>query len=127
MESFVNKISGQISKELDFICTNNVIVDAVLNTKYQEIRDKGIVFVFKINDLSSLNISDEDVVVIMSNLLNNAIEACEKCRGDKIIKLKIVIEDNNAIISVKILMRMLLFMKMERYRLQRFWIQMNME
>lgn len=127
MESFVNKISGQISKELDFICTNNVIVDAVLNTKYQEIRDKGIVFVFKINDLSSLNISDEDVVVIMSNLLNNAIEACEKCRGDKIIKLKIVIEDNNAIISVKILMRMLLFMKMERYRLQRFWIQMSME
>lgn len=74
-----------------------------------------------------MNISDEDVVVIMSNLLNNAIEACEKCRGDKIIKLKIVIEDNNAIISVKILMRMLLFMKMERYRLQRFWIQMNME
>ena len=69
--------------------------------KNQEIRDKGIVFVFKINDLSSLNISDEDVVVIMSNLLNNAIEACEKCRGDKIIKLKIVIEDNNAIISVK--------------------------
>lgn len=58
-----------------------------------------------------MNISDEDVVVIMSNLLNNAIEACEKCRGDKIIKLKIVIEDNNAIISVKILMRMLLFMK----------------
>ena len=44
LESFVNKISGQISKELDFICTNNVIVDAVLNTKYQEIRDKGIVF-----------------------------------------------------------------------------------
>lgn len=38
LESFVNKISGQISKELDFICTNNVIVDAVLNTKYQEIR-----------------------------------------------------------------------------------------
>ena len=25
LESFVNKISGQISKELDFICTNNVI------------------------------------------------------------------------------------------------------
>ena len=32
---------------------------------------------------------------------NNAIEAISKCRGDKIIKLKIVIEDNNAIISVK--------------------------
>ena len=24
---------------------------------------------------------DEDIVVILSNLLNNAIEACEKCSG----------------------------------------------
>lgn len=74
-----------------------------------------------------MNISDEDVVVIMSNLLNNAIEACEKCRGDKIIKLKIVIEDNNAIISVKNTYENAVIYEMERYRLQRFWIQMNME
>mgnify|MGYP006914885993 CR=1 FL=1 len=36
-------------------------------------------------------------------------------------------EMNFQIEGVVILMRMLLFMKMERYRLQRFWIQMNME
>lgn len=101
LEKFVDKISGQLNKELNFISTNHVIVDAVLNTKYQETKEKNIVFVFKINDLSSLNISDEDVVVILSNLLNNAIEACEKCKENKVIKLKFVIEDDNVIISVK--------------------------
>ena len=101
LEDYVGKISGQLSRELDAICTNNVIVDAILNSKYQEINEKNIVFVFKINDLSNLNISDEDVVIILSNLLNNAIEACEECKGAKVIKLKFVIEDENIIISVK--------------------------
>ena len=64
---------------------NHVIVNAILNTKYQESEDKGIVFVVKINDLSHAKIQDEDMVIILSNLLNNAIEACQSCT-DKIIK-----------------------------------------
>ena len=35
---------------------------------------------------------DEDIVVILSNLLNNAIEACEKCSGKKFMKMKLVKE-----------------------------------
>lgn len=101
LEEFVNRISGQLNKELDCISTNNVIVDAVLNTKYQETKEKNIVFVFKMNDLSNLDITDEDIVIILSNLLNNAIEACEKCKENKVIKLKLVVEGNDIIISVK--------------------------
>lgn len=101
LERFMDKIDTQIKKELDCICTNHVIVDAVLNTKYQEAREKGIVLVLKVNDLSRLSISDEDTVVILSNLLNNAIEACDKCNGNRIIKLKFVIEEDEIILSVK--------------------------
>ncbi len=54
--------------------------------------DKNIVFIFKINDLSGINVSDEDIVVILSNLLNNAIEACEKCPDKRVIKMKLVRE-----------------------------------
>lgn len=101
LEKYVNEISGRLDKELDFICTNNVIVDAILNSKYQEIRGKKIVFVLKINDLANLFIRDEDIVIILANLLNNAIEACEKCKNKKIIKLKFIHEDNSVVISVK--------------------------
>ena len=72
-----------------------------MNTKYQEALSKDIVFVFKINDLSEIAIQDEDVVTILSNLLNNAIEACEQCENDKIIKIKLVKEDDFTIIAVK--------------------------
>lgn len=40
--------------------------------------------------------------MILANLLNNAIEACEKCEEKKTIKLKFVIEENLIVLSVKI-------------------------
>lgn len=101
LEEYVKKISGSLSHEPDVINTNNVIVNAILNTKYQEAESKGIVFVFRVNDLSGLKIKDEDVVTVLSNLLNNAIEACESCTDKKVIKFKFVKEDDRMIIAVK--------------------------
>ena len=101
LAEYVKGIYGSLNKELDAINTNNVIVNAILNTKYQEMTEKGIIFVFRLNDLSCLGMSDEDVVTILSNLLNNAIEASEKCREKRIIKLKFVKETDKIIIAVK--------------------------
>lgn len=101
LEAYVQNICGKLNRELDAINTNHVIVNAIMNTKYQEALSKNILFVFQMNDLSALKISDEDIVVILANLLNNAIEACEKCKGKRIIKVKFVIEDENVILSVR--------------------------
>lgn len=38
----------------------------------------------QINDLSGIKMRDEDIVVILSNLLNNAIEACESAQAKKL-------------------------------------------
>lgn len=101
LEKYVKNISGHLNIELDYITTNHVIVDAILNSKYRETIEKGIVFVFQINDLSNIKICDEDIVVILSNLLNNAIEACEKSPNKKVIKMKFIKEEYSIIISVK--------------------------
>ena len=101
LKNYIKNISGHLSTELDYIKTNNVIVDAILNSKYRETLEKGIIFIFKLNDLSTIRIEDEDIVVILSNLLSNAIEACEKYSGKKVIKLKFIKEGDNIIISVK--------------------------
>lgn len=101
LEEYAKKIYGSLNNESDAINTNNVIVNAILNTKYQEADSKGIVFVFRVNDLSELKLKDEDVVTILANLLNNAIEACEACEDKKVIKFKFVKEDDMIIIAVK--------------------------
>jgi sensor histidine kinase regulating citrate/malate metabolism len=102
LEEYVKKIYGSLNSEPDAINTNHVIVNAVLNTKYKEADENGIVFVLRVNDLSQLSIDDEDIVTILSNLLENAIEACRKCEsGKRIIKLKIVNEDGIIKIGVR--------------------------
>ena len=96
---YLKQYNHEIMQHTDFIDTNNVIVNAILNSKYQETREKGIVFVVKVNDLSDLRIKDEDIVLILSNLLNNAIEACEQCEKP-IIKMKFVKEEHQIVLSV---------------------------
>lgn len=97
---YVRKISGSLNKELDAINTNHALINAIINTKYQEAVDKDILFIVRVGDLSDLRMSDEDIVIILSNLLGNAIEACEKS-DKKIIKLKFVKDEVNTVISVK--------------------------
>ncbi len=99
IQRYLKKYNDEYMQHVDFIDTNNVIVNAILNSKYQETRKKGIVFVVKVNDLSNLEIKDEDIVLMLSNLLNNAIEACEKSENP-LIKMKFVKEEYQIVLSV---------------------------
>ena len=101
LEVYVTKLYGKLNDEADVINTNHVIINAILNTKYREAVEKDIVFVFKVNNLSDLGICDEDIVTILANLLNNAIEACEKCTDKRVVKLKFIKKEDKVIISVK--------------------------
>ncbi len=101
LEQYLKQVSGNILKQMDTIHTNNAITDVILNTKYQQMQDKNIIFIFNINDLSKLSIKDEYIVTILYNLLDNAVEACEKLESNRIIKLKFIMEEYQTIISVK--------------------------
>lgn len=102
VEEYVKGIYSKLDKEMDAIDTNNIIVNAILNTKYQEAEENGIIFVLRINDLSELRIKDEDIVTILSNLINNAIEACKECDvSRRVLKLKFVKEDGMIKIGIR--------------------------
>ena len=101
LEEYVEKITGVVHKELDFIDTNHVIVNAILNEKYAKALEEGIVMVYKINDLAGVTFEDQDIALLLSNLLNNAMEACVKCMEEKVIQVKLILEDDNLVLSVK--------------------------
>ena len=101
LEKYIKEIFGGLDGDINAIDTNNVIVNAVLNTKYREAEASGIVFMLKVGDLSGLMMADRDIVTILCNLLDNAIEACRKCGERRVIKLKIAIEDGMVKIGVK--------------------------
>lgn len=102
LSQYITNFSNSVHYEQNVIDTNNVIVNAILNAKYHEALSKHILFVFKVNDLSNIEIQNEDLVVLLANLLNNAIEACEKCSEKRIIKLKFLLtEDHSVVLSVR--------------------------
>ena len=53
------------------------------------------------NDLSEIILDDTDIVLILSNLFDNAIEACEKCAGKRMLKFKVLLENDEVILSMK--------------------------
>lgn len=83
----------------DIVDTGNVIATAVINAKYAEAVRKGISVRINLDSLADLKIKDSDLVIILSNLFNNAIEACEKVSDNKVIDIEI--KNNGGMLVIK--------------------------
>lgn len=99
LNDYISKIRDNMDQEHDLIDTNHKLINRILNTKYLEACQKRILLVIKTNDLSGIVMEDQDMVILLSNLLNNAMEACEHCEK-KVIKLKMVKEHDWLTVSV---------------------------
>lgn len=99
---YVSKINNPAEQHMSYFSTLNPVVDVVINQKYQQAQEEGIPMVMILDELSTIPIEDKDMVILLSNLLNNAIEACRKLDvKDRIIKFKFVQDKEQIIISIK--------------------------
>ena len=94
------KLINTVDSETNLFNSNNSIVDTLLMQKYLAAKTNGIIFQVNIDDLSDLPLSAEDLTVVLSNLIDNAIEAAIKCLHEKIIKIKIKKDSSGYILSV---------------------------
>lgn len=86
-ENMIQKAIEYIHKlhdEIDFgkrgIISGNVAVDAIINNRKAVINQMGIHFNEEIVIPRELSIEDIDLSIILVNLINNAIEACERVK-----------------------------------------------
>lgn len=98
---YVAELTGNVHKSADYVDANHMVVNVVLNQKYREAMEKGITMLITIGDLSKLALKEEDTVTLLVNLLDNAIEACEKQKTGKMIHFKMVLEDGQLVLSVR--------------------------
>lgn len=103
--AFVEKLTESISVDMSAINTNHPVVNAILNQKYRSAKKKNISMSLKLGDLHELRMKEEDIVIVLGNLLDNAISECEKllAAGAKsaLIFVKLVYENDEMILSVK--------------------------
>ncbi len=80
--------------------TGNYIADAILDSKYSIASGKGISINFE-GVISSENIENTDMVILLANILDNAIEACEKVDKEKEIKIESIFNKGIWILTVE--------------------------
>jgi len=99
---YVSKINNLSEQHMNYFTTLNPVADVIINQKYQQALENGISMVTVLNELRGILMEDKDLVVLLSNLLNNAIEACDKLKKEqKQIKFKFVQQEERVILSIK--------------------------
>lgn len=100
LEEYLKRIGSELDEGRNVIATGNALVDSIINVKFREAKAKEIVMPLEIENMAKAGITDEDFVIIIANLLDNAIEACEKCAGEKIIRVQLRYQNDKLFIAV---------------------------
>ena len=102
--ALAEQLTESISVEMAAVSTNHPVVDAVLNQKFHAAREQGVSMTFRVGDMGGLRLNEEETVILLSNLLDNAIHECVKVarRGrNVVIHVKLVQEGGKLIFSVR--------------------------
>lgn len=63
---------------VSYVNTHRLVVDIIVSQKTALAKGKDILFTQKLDDLTGFALPDDALVVVLTNLIDNAIEACEK-------------------------------------------------
>ena len=91
LNQYLNNLDTDLTTVDTVIKTNNVMIDAILNSKISLALSKNITIEAKATVPKNLNISQIDLCVIIGNLIDNSMEACLKQANakDRFIKIYI--------------------------------------
>ena len=78
LSAYLNELEEDLNSVDTLIKSGNNMVDAILNAKLSLPKSKDINLDVTVKPLASLPFSDVHICVILGNLMDNALEACEK-------------------------------------------------
>ena len=87
-ESYLDSILKQQSERIFLVNCHHAVLNALFNSKASEAIRQNIDVHFEVNDLSGLTIDAIDLTVLLSNLIDNAIEGCKKCAQNRSIQIQ---------------------------------------
>ncbi len=97
---YLNRLKKDRSIHSISISSGNPVVDVILNQKYSWALENEIKMQIRVNDLSAIDTPADSLAVILTNLLDNAIEACLRIDGYREIFCT-VLENDGLYISIR--------------------------
>lgn len=87
---YVQNIQRNRALKIVSVNSGHPVIDAILNEKHQVAQENDVKIQIEVNDLSNVSIQTDKLVILLSNLLDNALEACFRVDGRKEIRCKII-------------------------------------
>jgi len=97
--SYITSLLGDIADDELYSNTGNIAFDSITNFKLKTAKDNNIKLDLSLSIPSTINMEVVDIVTILGNLLDNALDAVSKV-DEKIIKLDIAFDRGNLYINV---------------------------
>ncbi|MED4955888.1 GHKL domain-containing protein [Paenibacillus macerans] len=104
----INGIVNKLNEELQGIQQNSVYcksgirkIDDIVNYKINNVTDRDITYIFNYSISEQVVIDAFDCVVLIGNILDNAIEATRKVAREKTITISIIVDRNIFLMEVK--------------------------
>lgn len=101
VKSCAKKIEQKLDNNNTFSKTGNIALDSILNLKLLQAKQKGITVLCESDIPKDLQLDASDLMVILGNLLDNAVTAAEKVRENAFIKICIIYEKGMLFIAIK--------------------------
>ena len=98
---YIDKLQEYSDIDTDVIDSGNIVIDTLLSTKRELARSKNIGFTYQAIIPEMLNINAVDMCVLLGNILDNAIEACDRCKKDKQIDVSLMYKEGMFICKVE--------------------------
>ena len=99
-QEYLDRLKKNRSIHAMRVSSKHPVIDVILNQKYQTARENEIKMQIRVNDLSAITIPSDSLVVVLTNLLDNAIEACRRIDGYREI-LCTILYDDGVYISIR--------------------------
>lgn len=100
-KAYLAQLNHKYSIETEQIDTHNIIINTVLNDKYNEAKETGAAIALQIGDLSDVAMKEIDIILLLSNMLNNAIEALKECKKNKVLRIKLQLEHGEFLVAIQ--------------------------
>lgn len=97
---YIEELTQETYKESEISSSGNVDIDSILNYKLKHAISKGIKISLKNNIPPNINISSIDIVTVLGNLIDNAVETTTKRFNNRQINIKIKLQKGVLFISV---------------------------
>ena len=102
-EKLTNQLTESLCMDSSVVNTKNVTVNAILNQKYHTAKERGVGMTFVVGDLSGVILPAVELIILLGNLLDNAITECVKVKekGIQAVIKVTVTDDERFVCSVK--------------------------